>query len=42
MGKRKHTPEEIFRKLREAEFLLGQGAAVEEVCRKIEVTEQTY
>jgi transposase-like protein len=42
MGKRKYKPEEIIRKLREAEVLLGQGATIGEVCRKIEVTEQTY
>ena len=42
MGKRKYKPEEIIRKLREAEVLLGQGATIGDVCRKIEVTEQTY
>ena len=42
MAKRHYGPEEIIGKLREAEVLLGQGAAIEEVCRKIEITRQTY
>ncbi len=42
MTKRRYKAEEIIRKLREAEVLLSQGAAIGEVCRKIEITEQTY
>jgi len=42
MAKKRHQAEEIIHKLREAEVLLGQGMAMGEVCRKIEVTEQTY
>lgn len=42
MAKKRHQAEEIIRKLREAEVLLGQGITMGEVCRKIEVTEQTY
>jgi len=42
MAKRRYKPEEIIRKLREAEVLLSQGAAIGEACRRIEVTEQTY
>ncbi len=36
------SAEQIIRKLREAEVLLGQGATVAEVSRKLSVTEQTY
>ena len=42
MSQRKHKPEEIIGKLREAEVLLSQGATVDEICRKIEVNKQTY
>lgn len=39
---RKHKPEEIISKLREAEIVLAQGSAVSDACRRIGVTEQTY
>ncbi len=42
MGMKRFKPEEIIGKLREAEVLLGQGALVEEMLRKIEVSAQTY
>ncbi len=42
MARRKHTAEEIIHKLREAEVALSQGRTVKEVCKQIEVTEQTY
>ena len=42
MARRKHTAEEIIHKLREAEIALSQGRTVKEVCKQIEVTEQTY
>ena len=42
MPRKHYKAEAIILKLREAEVLLSQGAAVEEVCRKIEVNKQTY
>ena len=42
MGRKKHSPEQIIRKLREAEVLLAQGETVGAVARQLEVTEQTY
>jgi transposase-like protein len=42
MAKKGFKPEQIINKLREAEVLLGQGATVGEVCRKIGVTDVTY
>ena len=36
------TPEQIVAKLRQADVELGKGLGVKEVCRKIEVSEQTY
>ena len=42
MGRKRHTTEQIIAKLREAEVETAKGMKVPEVCRKIEVTEQTY
>ena len=41
LGKR-HKPEEIIGKLREAEIVLAQGGTVADACRRIGVTEQSY
>ena len=40
-GKR-HTPEQIIVKLREADALLGTGATIGQVCQKLAVSEQTF
>jgi hypothetical protein len=40
-GKRQ-TPEQIVRKLREADRLLAEGADVDAVCRHLEISVQTY
>jgi putative transposase len=42
MKGKKHTPEQIIRKLRQAEGRLAGGASVGEVCRELEVSEATY
>jgi transposase-like protein len=42
MARRRHTPEQIIRKLREADRLLGEGAEIADVARQLEVSEQTY
>lgn len=42
MSKKRHTPEEIITKLREAEVLQAKGESIAEVCRQISVSEQTY
>ena len=42
MKRRRHTPEQIIRKLAEGEKLLGQGQSIEEVSRHLEVTESTW
>ncbi len=42
MTRRTYRPEQIIKKLREAEVLLSQGENVGEAARKIGVTEQTY
>jgi transposase-like protein len=40
-GKR-DTPQQIIVKLREAEAVLNQGANIEAVCGKLEVSEPTF
>ena len=42
MARKRHSPEQIIRKLREAEVLLSQGQTVAMAARHLEVTEQTY
>jgi hypothetical protein len=42
MKRTRHTPEQIIRKLRDAEKLLASGKEMEEVCRALEVSVQTY
>jgi putative transposase len=39
---RRHTPEQVVRKLREADRLLAEGRDLQEVCRHLEVSIQTY
>ena len=40
--KKKHSGPQIVAKLRQADVLIGQGKNVPEVCREIEVSQQTY
>ena len=42
MRRKRHTPEQVVRKLREAETELAGGKSIEEVCKKLEVSQQTY
>ena len=42
MSRRRHTPEQIVRKLREADRLLGEGTELPEVWKHLEVSEATY
>ena len=42
MKRKRHSPEQIVRKLREAETELAGGKPMEEVCKKLEVSQQTY
>lgn len=39
---KKFRPEQIVEKLRQADVELGKGLTVPEVCRLIEVSQQTY
>jgi putative transposase len=40
--RKKHTPEQVVRKLATADRMLGEGKDVADVCRELQVSEQTY
>jgi putative transposase len=42
MTRRRHTPEQVIRKLNEADKLLNEGQDLAAVCRHLQVSEQTY
>ena len=42
MSKLRHKPEQIIRKLRQAEVLSGQGKSIEAICRELGVSDATY
>jgi putative transposase len=42
MKQRRHTPEQIIRKLREAERLQAEGADIATVAKHLEISEQTF
>lgn len=42
MKGRKHTPEQIVRKLREGERLIAEGKTVGEVAKALEISDYTY
>ena len=42
MARKRYTPEQIIRKLREAEVFIAEGMTAAGAARKIGVSEQTY
>jgi transposase-like protein len=42
MKRKRHTPDEVIRKLREAEAQLGTGSKVADVCKELGVSENTF
>ena len=42
MKKTRHTTPQIIEKLRLADVALGKGQKVLDICRTLEITEQTY
>jgi putative transposase len=42
MKRRRHTPEQIIRKLREAERILGEGKTISEAAKELGISEQTF
>ena len=39
---KRHTPNQVIRKLREAELMLGEGKSIAEVAKVLEVSEVTF
>ena len=42
MTRRRHTPDQIIRKLAEGHTQLAGGLSLEEVCRQLEIAESTW
>ena len=42
MKQKRHTVDQIISKLRRADVELGKGMNVPEVCKQLEIAEQTY
>ncbi len=42
MSRKRYTPEQISRMLREAEVALAQGQTAAQVCRSLGIVEQTF
>jgi len=40
--RKRHTPEQVIKKLREAEADLATGLSLAQVCQKLAVSEQTF
>jgi transposase-like protein len=41
MKRKRHSPEQIITKLREADAILGTGGSIAQVCQRLEVSEAT-
>lgn len=41
MKRKRHSPEQIIAKLREADAILGTGGSIAQVCQRLEVSEAT-
>ena len=42
MKRKRHSPEQIITKLREADAELASGTPIEQICKKLEVSEATF
>jgi putative transposase len=42
MKRKLHTPEQIVKKLREADEAIASGGTVEQVCRQLQISDATY
>jgi transposase-like protein len=42
MKRKFHTPEQIIKKLREADAAIASGTTVEQVCRQLQISDATY
>jgi transposase-like protein len=42
MKRKRHSPEQVIRKLREADRMLSEGKTIGEVCQQLEIVEATF
>ncbi len=42
MKRSRHTPEQVIRKLRDAERMLGEGKTIAEAAKELGISEQTF
>jgi len=42
MKRKLHTPEQIVKKLRQADAVIASGGTVEQVCRQLQISDATY
>lgn len=42
MKRKRHSPDQIIRKLREADTMLSQGQVIAQVCQALAISEQTF
>jgi putative transposase len=42
MKRKRHSPEQIIAKLRDADVALTTGAGVEQICKQLEISQATY
>ena len=42
MKRKFHTPEQIVKKLREADATIASGSTIEQVCRQLQISDATY
>ena len=42
MKRKFHKPEQIVKKLREADAIIASGGTVDQACRKLEISDATY
>ena len=42
MKRKRHSPEQIVAKLRDADVALTAGASVEQICKQLEISQATY
>jgi transposase-like protein len=42
MKRKLHTPEQIVKKLRDANAAIAAGSTVEQVCRQLQISDATY
>ena len=42
MARRKHTPDQILAKLRDADVMQAEGLSIADIAKRLEISEQTY